>query len=467
MSFSIIFFPFVYLFLSFLLSFFFQFFPSPFPFLFFIFHYSFFLSFFLQFFPSFISFLFFFIFYYSFFLSFFLSLFLLSPDFFLFHFFIFSLSFFLFSVLAVVHPEIIWILNFPLLLNLSFFSFIELFVVYEYHFFFLFFIIPGFDSPTNFTLQTTNGTSELSVGKLGSTSFRLPKGDYAFIRSFQTTIAVSSTEPSPDNPNITLLSTVLPLTHYQNLAYLKLPLQQPNDCYTLVTTFQENCNQSYLSVNTSDFRSYQIFTNVSGRTFSIYRTFNKTLLKTLVDDIKNSRRGLSSRACIFRLTRGFLRPYPFPVNLFPVFNCPGEISGSNLLATTPVTPWLLKYLRGNDVDEDCDGKMDEELPNELDDDGDGLVDEDIVFGCSEAIKGAAGINSTKSDVPLKFVDISRNLHFHPSNSYYHASILALVVSLAVAIWAAAMLLGGSLLWEYHRRESARRSTSVSPIFEDW
>lgn len=326
-------------------------------------------------------------------------------------------------------------------------------------------MISGVGTPTNFTFQTTSGKSELFVGKFGIMSFPLPSGDYAFIQSIQAAITVSSSQPSEDNPNITIVSMLPPLNQYLNLANINLPAKEPNDSYTLVTNFLESCNQLSIIANLSGLTNQQVFTNISGRTFSLSRTFNDSALKNIVNATIKSGRGLSSCGWIFRFSRGFLRSYPFPLYSFPVVTCsdaiPTSTYGSNQPAVTS-SPWLPKYLRGNNVDEDCDGKTDEELLNEKDDDGDGLVDEDIAFGCLDSCKD--GVSANKN-AQVEIVGISPKLHYRPHNSYYHGSIVALVVSLAVALWAAAMLLGGSLLWEYHRSVRARRSTSVSPIFE--
>lgn len=117
--------------------------------------------------------------------------------------------------------------------------------------------------------------------------------------------------------------------------------------------------------------------------------------------------------------------------------------------------------QGDGIDNDCDGLIDEELENMKDDDGDDRIDEDTASDC----ENDAGLRTVRSGAlqravadpgpPWSFDDYEEEDSQMP--------LLAVIISLSVAIFAVVAVISVFLLMELMSRRRQIRNTKIRPF----
>lgn len=103
---------------------------------------------------------------------------------------------------------------------------------------------------------------------------------------------------------------------------------------------------------------------------------------------------------------------------------------------------------GDGLDNDCDGRVDEEVGNQRDDDGDTLIDEDVVYAKDET---TVVKQQTTPAAPSG------------SSTFFTPSAIAIITSLVMGVCAAITVIGIFLLVERLRNVNILRSIKVGPM----
>ena len=120
---------------------------------------------------------------------------------------------------------------------------------------------------------------------------------------------------------------------------------------------------------------------------------------------------------------------------------------------------------GDGVDNDCDGYVDEEVENMEDDDGDGRIDEDTARDCQNA--GDGGARAARSrDLQKAVAEVAAPPQW-PFADYEgedsEMPLLAVIISLSVAIFAVVAVISIFLLMELMSRRRQIRNTKIRPF----
>lgn len=156
------------------------------------------------------------------------------------------------------------------------------------------------------------------------------------------------------------------------------------------------------------------------------------------------------------------RNHPFRLDLASVSFLP---AGSRLakLYSACVPNISAQGGKGDGEDNDCDGLIDEELVNMVDDDGDGRIDEDTASDCeSDVSLRTARSGSLQRAVaaagpgpPWSFEGYQQEDSQMP--------LLAVIISLSVAIFAVVAVISIFLLMELMSRRRQIRNTKIRPF----
>ena len=110
--------------------------------------------------------------------------------------------------------------------------------------------------------------------------------------------------------------------------------------------------------------------------------------------------------------------------------------------------------QGDAIDNDCDGQTDEEVFDGLDNDGDTLVDEDVM--CYLAGRDT-------DDKPMTAIEAWLNGDYYVEDSEIQRPLIAVIVSLCVAIFAVFALISLYMLFELMARRRQIRNTKIRPF----